>query len=166
MKYLKLFESFAGTDLVFEVALLLKAQEAIKGAIKSRDTQGLFPLPEDKLHFTLTSIKGSKPFKEQLKNSLPTDLVAPEAILGRTTIARRAATETGAAKTSMVIEVKNQGEFKDYVDKIYGTMGLENPEPDRFFHITIANNKENPKSPGLADPFSSIGDITEKDFNI
>ena len=45
-------------------------------------------------------------------------------------------------------------------------MGLENPEPDRFFHITIANNKENPKSPGLADPFSSIGDITEKDFNI
>lgn len=166
MKYLKLFESFTGADLVFEVALLLKAQEAIKGSIKSRDTQGLFPLPEDKLHFTLTSIKGSKPFKEILKNSLPTDLVAPEAELGRTTIAKRPATESAPAKTSMVIEVKNQEEFKDYVDKIYETMGLENPEPERFFHITIANNKENPKSPGLADPFSSIGDITKEDFNI
>lgn len=166
MKYLKLFESFTGADLVFEVALLLKAQEAIKGSIKSRDTQGLFPLPEDKLHFTLTSIKGSKPFKENLKNSLPTELVAPEAELGRSTIAKRPATESAPAKTSMVIEVKNQGEFKDYVDKIYETMGLENPEPERFFHITIANNKENPKSPGLADPFSSIGDITKEDFNI
>lgn len=166
MKYLKLFESFTGADLVFEVALLLKAQEAIKGSIKSKDTQGLFPLPEDKLHFTLTSIKGSKPFKENLKNSLPTELVAPEAELGRTTIAKRPATESAPAKTSMVIEVKNQGEFKDYVDKIYETMGLENPEPERFFHITIANNKENPKSPGLADPFSSIGDITKEDFNI
>lgn len=166
MKYLKLFESFTGADLVFEVALLLKAQEAIKVAIKSSDTQGLFPLPEDKLHFTLTSIKGSKPFKETLKNSLPTELVAPEAELGRTTIAKRPATESAPAKTSMVIEVKNQGEFKDYVDKIYETMGLKNPEPERFFHITIANNKENPKSPGLADPFSSIGDITKEDFNI
>jgi len=30
--------------------------------------------------------------------------------------------------------------------------------------MTIANNVENKKSPGVADPFGSIGDITKNDF--
>ena len=60
--------------------------------------------------------------------------------------------------------VANQEDFKNYVDQIYESMGLQNPEPDRYFHITIANNVENKKFPNTADSFGSIGDITKNDF--
>ena len=51
----------------------------------------------------------------------------------------------------------NQGEFKTFVDKVYNSVGLENPEPDRFYHITLANNEG-------GNPFKSIGNVTKKDF--
>lgn len=170
MKYIKLYEDFdGGSDrLIFEVALLLKLEgstkDQIKNIFKSNKETDLLPLPDDKLHITLTSIKGCKPFKDVLKSKLPTDIQAPKIELGMTTIGNREATDTTPAKKSFVVEVKNQDEFKNYVNEVYKSMGLENPEPDRYFHITIANNVENKKSPGMADSFGSIGDITKKDF--
>lgn len=165
MKYLKLFENFGTSSLLFEVALLLKLDEQTKKEVKtlfsgSEEASDLFPLPDDKLHVTLTSIKNCKTNKDKLKSSLPTDLVAPKIILGETIIAERP--ESG--KESFVVAVENQDELKAFVDEVYTKMGLENPEPERFFHITIANNVENKKSPGFADPFGSIGDITKNDF--
>ena len=170
MKYIKLYEDFdGGSDrLIFEVALLFKLEgstkDQIKNIFKSNKETDLLPLPDDKLHITLTSIKGCKPFKDVLKSKLPKDIQAPKIELGMTTIANREATDTTPAKKSFVVEVKNQDELKNYADEFYKSMGLENPEPDRYFHITIANNVENKKSPGMADPFGSIGDITKKDF--
>jgi hypothetical protein len=170
MKYLKLYEDFDGGSnrLIFEVALLFKLEgstkDQIKNIFKSNKETDLLPLPDDKLHITLTSIKGCKPFKDVLKSKLPTDIQAPKIELGMTTIANREATDTTPAKKSFVVEVKNQEELKAYVNQVYESMGLENPEPDRYFHITIANNVENKKSPGMADPFGSIGDITKNDF--
>lgn len=165
MKYLKLFENFGTSSLLFEVALLLKLDEQTKKEVEalfsgSEEESDLFPLPDDKLHVTLTSIKNCKANKDTLKSSLPTDLVAPKIILGETIIAERP--EVG--KKSFVVAVENQDELKAFVDEVYTKMGLENPEPERFFHITIANNVENKKSPGVADPFGSIGDITKNDF--
>ena len=43
------------------------------------------------------------------------------------------------------------------VDSVYKSLGLENPEPDRFYHITLANNEG-------GNPFKSIGNVTKKDF--
>ena len=168
MKYIKLFESFEnGERLVFEAALLLRLEDSTKEEIFGRIIpgnlsrwNGLFPLLPNKLHVTLTS----KAFKDVLKSSLPTDIPAPAVQLGEVTIANREATESAPAKTSFVVAVANQEDFKNYVDQIYESMGLQNPEPDRYFHITIANNVENKKLPGLADSFGSIGDITKQDF--
>lgn len=161
MKYLKLFESFSESPLHFEVALLFKLDNDIKSQIsKMVIPEGMFPLPEDKLHITLTSIKNCKANKDVLKSNLPTDVTAPKIVLGETTIAQRP--ETG--KTSFVVAVANQDELLNYVNEVYSKMGLENPEPDRYFHITIANNVENKKVAGFADPFGSIGDITKNDF--
>ena len=165
MKYLKLFENFGTTSIVFEAALLLKIDEKTKSDIKallanSTEATGLFPLPDDKLHITLTSIKNCKANKDALKSNLPTDIVAPQIVLGETTIAER----PEAGKQSFVVSVANQEEFLNFVNEIYSKMGLENPEPERYFHITIANNVENKKSPGVADPFGSIGDVTKNDF--
>ncbi len=121
---------------------------------------GMFPLPEDKLHITLTSIKGCKDNKAILKEKLPLDIVAPKIILGETTIAER----LDSGKKSFVVAVENQVELLNYVNEVYLKMGLVNPEPERYFHITIANNVENKKLVGFADPFGSIGDITKNDF--
>ena len=172
MKYIKLFESFEnGERLVFEAALLLRLEDSVKEEIFGRiipgnisKWNGLFPLLPDKVHVTLTSIKASKAFKDVLKNSLPTDIPAPAVQLGEVTIANREATESAPAKTSFVVAVANQEDFKKYVDQIYESMGLQNPEPDRYFYITIANNVENKKFPNTADSFGSIGDITKNDF--
>ena len=172
MKYIKLFESFEnGERLVFEAALLLRLEDSTKEEIFGRiipgnisKWNGLFPLLPDKVHVTLTSIKASKAFKDVLKSSLPTDIPAPAVQLGEVTIANREATESAPAKTSFVVAVANQEDFKKYVDQIYESMGLQNPEPDRYFHKTIANNVENKKFPNTADSFGSIGDITKNDF--
>jgi len=167
MRYLKLFENFEGSDrLIFEAALLLKLDDSTKANIKGlfNGEEGLFPLSEDKLHVTLTSIKACKAFKDTLKSSLPSDIVPPTVQLGEVTVANREATESAPAKTSFVVAVANQEDLKSYVDQVYQSMGLENPEPDRYFHITIANNVENKKLPGMADSFGSIGDITKNDF--
>jgi len=61
-------------------------------------------------------------------------------------------------KVTYVVSIENQEEVKNFVDSVYKEVGLENPEPDRFFHITIANNKE-------GNTFKSIGDVTKADFS-
>jgi 2'-5' RNA ligase len=163
IKYIKLFESFVEAPIIFEAALLLKLDSNTKSEIKklfdSDKPEGLFPLPEDKLHITLTSIKSCKENKAKLKESLP-KMNMPKILLGKTTLAQRP--ESG--KKSFVVSIENQDEIKKFVDDIYEKMELTNPEPDRYFHITIANNIENKKSPGFADPFSSISDIKKEDF--
>lgn len=112
-------------------------------------------LPNDKLHTTLTSIKSFKPFREEFENfTLPEDLNIPSAILGTGKFVYR--DEQG--KVTYVISLDNQSEFKSFVDGIYNSLGLENPEPDRFFHITVANNAG-------GNSFKSIGNVTKKDFN-
>lgn len=169
MRYLKLYEDFSDNKLVFEAALLLKLEDSVKAKVldllkSANEAEGLFPLPDEKLHITLTSIKGCKANKDALKAGVPQvpspEIEYPRIELGRTTIAER----PEAGKKSFVVEIANQEELKSFVDKIYAALGLENIEPERHFHITIANNVENKKAPGMADPFGSIGDITKQDF--
>lgn len=165
MKYLKLYEDFTGgNSIVFESALLLKLDTPVIEQIKSiyentPEAKTYFPLAPDKLHITLTSIKSCKDIKDKLRGELPT-MPMPNVVLGQTTFAERP--EKG--KLSFVVAVENQSEILDFVNQIYESMGLTNPEPERYFHITIANNVENKKTTGFADPFGSIGDIKKEDF--
>jgi 2'-5' RNA ligase len=165
MKYLKLYEDFTGDNcIVFEAALLLKLDNTTKSEIKNiyegnEEAKSYFPLAEDKLHITLTSIANCKQNKDKLKEGLP-KMEMPKIVLGQTTFAERP--EKG--KKSFVVAVQNQEEIKSFVDSIYEQLGLTNPESERYFHITIANNVENKKTPGFADSFGSIGDIKKEDF--
>lgn len=169
MRHLRPYEDFSENKLVFEAALLLRLEDQTKAKVhdllkSATEAEGLFPLPTEKLHITLTSIKGCKANKDALKAGVPQvpspEIEYPRIELGRTTIAERP--ETG--KKSFVVEIANQVELKSFVDKIYEALGLENPEPERHFHITIANNAESKKAPGTADSFASIGDIKKQDF--
>jgi len=96
MRYLKLYEDFSENKLVFEAALLLKLEDSMKAKIlellkAAPEAEGLFPLPDEKLHITLTSIKNCKANKDTLKSSLPQapspEIEYPAIELGRTTIA-------------------------------------------------------------------------------
>lgn len=143
-----------------DFSIILKADDSAKSKLISLEIpeepngNEMAKLPGDKLHATLTSIKSFKPFKEEFKDFvLPEEISAPDVILGEGKFVYR--DEQG--KVTYVIALENQNEFKEFVDKIYNSLGLENPEPNRFFHITVANNAG-------GNPFKSIGDVTEADF--
>ena len=120
MKYLKLYENFLGDNcIVFEAALLLKLDSNVKSQIKeiyesNEEAKMLFPLSDDKLHITLTSIKNCKENKEKFKSELP-QMEMQKIVLGQTTFAERP--EMG--KKSFVVAIENQSEILQFVNNIY-----------------------------------------------
>lgn len=165
-KLFEMFDKLCGTKLLLKedydaskriihgTGLLLKLNDSTIKEINSINIpDNLTKLNSDNLHITLTSIRNFKPFKEEFNNIDFTDIKIPDIILGETTVAQR----PDQGKESFVVAVKNNDELKRFVDEIYTKINKENPEPDRYFHITIANNKD-------GNPFGSIGDVTKQDF--
>lgn len=143
-----------------DVGMLLGLDTATKDKIKSLDIPvepsgiEMTMLPDDKLHVTLTSIRSFKPFRDDFKGfELPDDIKIPKVILGPGKYVYRPEQD----KVTYVLAVENQDELKDLVDKLYMSKGFENPEPERFFHITVANNAG-------GNPFKSIGNVTKQDL--
>lgn len=140
------------------VGLLLKLDNTTKSQIESIITKmpsepngsKMTKLPDDKLHITLTSIKAFKPFKDKFKNLDDTKI--PNVELGDAAFVYR-----DDGKVTYVVGIKNQSEIKDFVDNLYKMVGETNPEPDRFFHITLCNNQG-------GDPFKSIGNVEKSDL--
>ena len=165
-KLFEMFDKVCGTNLLIKeslnsserimhgTGLLLKLDNNTLQSIQNMNIpDNLTRLDNKNLHITLTSIRNFKSFKEDFESVGFDDIEIPNIELGNTTIAKRE--EQG--KESFVVAVKNQDELKRFVDEIYDKVGKSNPEPDRYFHITIANNKE-------GNPFGSIGDVTKADF--
>lgn len=136
-------ESFEG-HLVHDGILMVKLSDKTKLHIsKIEIPYNLVPLQSKDLHVTLVTIDNAI--------ELPhTNFVLPDVIVGKSSIAQR------EDNTTFVVEIVNQNDFKKLVDEIYASAELENPEPDRYFHITIANL--------TGDPFDSIGGIVKTDF--
>jgi len=109
-------------------------------------------------HITLIGGKFLKPYKTQLSqllntiNNYPELQTIPDPVFGEQIVAKRT-----DGRESVVVAVQNQGEFTNYVNLLCQTLGVTNPEPGRFFHLTLANNAG-------GDPFKSIGDINASDF--
>ena len=98
-------------------------------------------MSEDKLHVTLIHQGILKPYRKELKTmELPP---APVAIL-ETSIEERSDAVQG--KKSWVVWLQNQAEMKAYVQEVMQLLGAPagDPEPDRRFHISIANLTGNP----------------------
>lgn len=127
-------------------------------------------LPSDMFHITLTSVKnmnnlkdvGNKYFNIPIYiQNIKYYLESPKIELGEARFVYR--DENGGrsystnGKVTYVVAIKNQSDLRDFVNSIYKELGLENPEPNRFYHITIANNME-------GDSMKSIGDVNELDF--
>ena len=98
-------------------------------------------MPEDKFHVTLIHQGILKPYRKELKTmELPP---APPAIL-ETSIEER--NDAAQGKKSWVVWLQNQAEMKAYVQEVMQLLGApaDDPEPDRRFHISIANLTGNP----------------------
>lgn len=124
-------------------------------------------IPSDNLHITLTSIRNLDALKNN-KFSIPIFIQnikyyikPPNVELGEAKFVYR--DEEGnrvyspGGKVTYVVAIKNQDDIRRYVNDIYDELELENPEPNRFYHITLANNME-------GNPMNSIGSVDEKDF--
>ncbi len=102
------------------------------------------PLPEDKFHVTLAHQSVLKPYRTQLKQLSKNNLLpaAPPVVLDDD-VEERSDDELG--RKSWVVWVKNQRDMRDYVNQIMELVdGAPDPEPDRRFHISIANLTGNP----------------------
>jgi hypothetical protein len=102
------------------------------------------PLGDDRLHVTLIHQSILKPFKKQLKimskaGELP---LAPPVVLVSDWEERE---DPEAARKSWVVWAENQDELAAYVNQVMGLVGGPlNPEPERRYHISLANLTGNP----------------------
>ena len=94
--------------------------------------------PED-LHITLIHQSVLKPFRKEIKSiDLPT---APPIILDEEVFERKS-----PGKKSWAVRLENQDEMREYVKNIMEMLGSQNtnPEPERVFHVSLANLTGNP----------------------
>lgn len=139
-----------------ESALLLKLDPETVQQLQSINIpeepngQTMTALSPDRLHATLISFRNFKnePDREKIAQH---DFPAPKIVPGETRFVYR------PGKATFVLALQNQKELEEFVDKLYSQAGKKNPEPDRFFHVTLANNMG-------GDPFKSIGDVKREDF--
>ena len=124
-----------------------------------------------KSHITLIGGQALKQFKEQIKKHFSVSAnrmwtVCPE-FGSKFSIATREEIPVDKGNPALGVETRktlflpilNQDEVRDYVNRICEELGIENPEPDRFYHISLANNHG-------GDPFKSVGDINKEDVRV
>jgi hypothetical protein len=147
--------------------LILKVDDSVKSALETYEIpdeshdEEMTRLPKDNMHITLTSIAGFKNIQDK-KGFEELNIEIPKVVLGDAKFVYRGDDREdrrylSGGKTSYVVAVKNQDELRNYVDSIYDAMEINNPEPNRFFHVTIANNAG-------GNSRDSIGNVEEEDF--
>ena len=102
------------------------------------------PLGDDSLHVTLIHQSILKPYRKVLKKmSKAGELPAAPNVVLDPQVEERVDKELG--RKSWVAWVKNQDDMKNYVNQIMELVGGQpNPEPNRVFHISLANLTGNP----------------------
>jgi hypothetical protein len=114
----------------------LTALEAIQAMLPE---EGIRLSPDD-LHVTLIHQSILKPFKDKLDTmTLPP---VPEVVLDDEVFVR-----TSPGKKTWAVRLRNQDEMRAYVGEVMRLLGSPNvnPEPERVFHVSLANLTGNPR---------------------
>jgi len=118
---------------------VIQKVKELQDSIKDEDA---VELPEKALHVTLVHQSFMEPYRKQLKKmELPP---APEPILDEK---KGILIKEGGDKKSWAVELENQDEMRNYVAELMELLGdtNTNPEPERRFHISLANLTGNPQ---------------------
>ena len=115
----------------------------------------------EKSHITLIGGKALKDHKDTLKphkGLIEVDGI-PDIKFGRTGQATRAMEINGTleSRKTFFVEVTNHDELRTFVSELCMKLGMINPEPNRFYHLSLANNHD-------GNPFKSVGDISTDDL--
>jgi len=152
--------NFSAEGVEYKFALIAKYPDTdVSEATWEKIPEGMDAI--DKTHVTLVGGQALKGFKQELKEGTKSIIAGmpepPKPELGRTGVAYREGND-GEVRETYFMEIGNQEDYQDYADKLCDALGIANPEPDRFFHISIANNHG-------GNPFKSVGDISESDLH-
>tara|TARA_R110000824_G_scaffold119096_1_gene273007 strand:+ start:304 stop:1554 length:1251 start_codon:yes stop_codon:yes gene_type:complete len=152
--------NFSAEGVEHKFALIAKYPDSeVTEATWEKTPEGMETI--EKTHVTLVGGKALKEFKKQLKVGTKEVIAAmpepPTPELGQTGVAKRTMGD-GEIRETYFMEIGNQEDFQDYADKLCDALGIANPEPNRYFHVSVANNHG-------GNPFKSVGDITESDLH-
>jgi hypothetical protein len=97
-------------------------------------------LEEKDFHVTMIHQSILKPFKDKLKNTVlpePPQIALDDEVWERDSL----------GKKSWAVKLSNQDEMRNYVQQVMELLGSQNtnPEPERIFHISLANLTGNPR---------------------
>lgn len=106
------------------------------------------PLPADKWHVTLVHQGILKPYRKELKKLDKAGMLPPPPPVSiDPKVDHRVGIAPGSEmdRQSWVLWVGNQGDMATYVNQVMDLVGgPHNPEPNRVFHISVANLTGNP----------------------
>ena len=136
------WRKFLTEEVKYQGILKLKLQPNNTADIL--DMQSVLPddaiiLDEEDLHVTLVHQSILKPFRKQIKDMTfppPPPIVLEDDIWERQSL----------DKKSWAVRLVNQEEMREYVKNIMEMLGSQNtnPEPERVFHVSLANLTGNP----------------------
>ena len=136
------WRKFLNEDIEYQGILKLGLQPINTSDVLAMQTtlpSDAVPLSEDDLHVTLIHQSILKPFRKQIKDiNFPT----PPPVILEDDIWERQSLD----KKSWAVRLSNQDEMRDYVRKVMELLGSKNtnPEPERVFHVSLANLTGNP----------------------
>ena len=136
------WRKFLNEDIEYQGILKLGLQPINTSDVLAMQTtlpSDAIPLSEDDLHVTLIHQSILKPFRKQIKDiKFPT----PPPVILEDDIWERQSLD----KKSWAVRLSNQDEMRDYVRKVMELLGSKNtnPEPERVFHVSLANLTGNP----------------------
>ena len=136
------WRKFLTEEVKYQGILKLKLQP--NNTADVLDMQSVLPadailLDEEDLHVTLVHQSILKPFRKQIKDMTfppPPPIVLEDDIWERQSL----------DKKSWAVRLVNQEEMREYVKNIMEMLGSQNtnPEPERIFHVSLANLTGNP----------------------
>ena len=129
---------YSGIIKITPSASILKQVKDLQDKIKDSTA---VTLPEKAIHVTAVHQDYMKPYRKKLKNiELPQ---APDPIID---FEKGIEIKKSGNKKSWAVPLKNQQEMREYVKNIMEMLGNPdtNPEPERVFHISLANLTGNP----------------------
>ena len=136
------WRKFLTEEVKYQGILKLKLQP--NNTADVLDMQSVLPdnavlLDEKDLHVTLVHQSILKPFRKQIKDMTfppPPPIVLEDDIWERQSL----------DKKSWAVRLVNQEEMREYVKNIMEMLGSQNtnPEPERVFHVSLANLTGNP----------------------
>ena len=166
-KTIELFIKYADDNIAISLpqlkgAVILPVEKPIYDPSPFANNDEIKELPIGKHHITLISVAALKPIRkllekqwgELIKNLPPTPIPKFDPT------PREAKRENG--KITWFLPIINQDEFKQYVQTIAAAIKQnfpewDNPDANRFFHLSMANNRGGIKE-------ESIGDINQGDL--